>query len=203
MKLYQHAPTPSCRRVTIFMKLIGVELESVTINGREGDNLSPDYKSKSVNGKIPLLEVEPGTYISESVAICRYLDEAHSNSANLFGANPLEKAQIEMWNRVSEFQGLYTAFQAFRNLTKIYADRETCVEAWGEESKQRVVDFVPVLESRLAESPFVATSQLTIADITAFIFVGFTQNALQIDVLGENSNIKSWFDKLSALPEFQ
>lgn len=203
MKLYQHAPTPSCRRVTIFMKLIGVELESVTINGREGDNLSPEYKRKAVNGKIPLLEVEPGIYISESVAICRYLDEVNSNDVNLFGSNPLEKAQIEMWNRVAEFQGLYTGFQAFRNLSKIYADRETCVEAWGEESKQRVVDFIPLLESRLSESPFVATSQLSIADITAYIFVGFTQNALQIDILNQNSHIKSWFDKLTEMSEFQ
>jgi glutathione S-transferase len=185
------------------MKLIGVELESVTINGREGDNLSPEYKRKAVNGKIPLLEVEPGIYISESVAICRYLDEVNSNDVNLFGSNPLEKAQIEMWNRVAEFQGLYTGFQAFRNLSKIYADRETCVEAWGEESKQRVVDFIPLLESRLSESPFVATSQLSIADITAYIFVGFTQNALQIDILNQNSHIKSWFDKLTEMSEFQ
>ncbi|MGU3846425.1 glutathione S-transferase N-terminal domain-containing protein, partial [Vibrio diabolicus] len=99
----------------------------------------------SVNGKVPLLELEDGTTICESVAICRYLDEAFENNLALFGANQLERAQVEMWHRVVEFQGLYAAFQAFRNITAIYEDRERCVKEWGEESNQRVQEFLPLL----------------------------------------------------------
>lgn len=116
MKLYETAMTPSCKRVSIFLKEIGGEVERIALNVREGDNLSEPFKSKSVNGKVPLLELDDGTTICESVAICRYLDEAFENDLALFGANQLERAQVEMWHRVVEFQGLNAAFQAFRNM---------------------------------------------------------------------------------------
>ena len=108
-----------------------------------------------------------------------------------------------MWHRVVEFQGLYAGFQAFRNLTSIYADRENCVYDWGVESKQRVIDFLPQLDSRLAESCYIAAQRFTIVDITAYIFVGFAQKALEIDVLGEYPNIGRWFNVVATRPAFQ
>ncbi|MEF1339801.1 glutathione S-transferase, partial [Vibrio rotiferianus] len=181
MKLYETAMTPSCKRVSIFLKEIGGEVERIALNVREGDNLSETFKSKSVNGKVPLLELDDGTTICESVAICRYLDEAFENDLALFGANQLERAQVEMWHRVVEFQGLYTAFQAFRNITAIYQDRENCVAAWGDESKSRVLEFLPTLDMRLSESEHIATDNFTIVDITGYIFVGFAVNGLSIE----------------------
>ncbi|KGY12330.1 glutathione S-transferase [Vibrio tubiashii] len=203
MKLYETAMTPSCKRVNLFLKEIGGEVERVALNVREGDNLADGFKSKSVNGKVPLLELEDGTTLCESVAICRYFDEMFTNNLALFGSNPLERAQVEMWHRVVEFQGLYTAFQAFRNITAIYKDRENCVTAWGEESKSRVSEFLPVLESRLAESGYIATNDFTIVDITGYIFVGFAINGLQIEVLERYPNIARWFEKLSQREAFQ
>lgn len=152
------------------------------MNVREGDNLSESFKQKSVNGKVPLLELDDGTTICESVAICRYLDEAFENDLALFGANQLERAQVEMWHRVVEFQGLYAAFQAFRNITAIYQDRENCVAAWGEESKSRVLEFLPTLDKRLSESEYIATDQFSVVDITGYIFIGFAVNGLSIEV---------------------
>ncbi|WP_423841098.1 glutathione S-transferase [Vibrio mytili] len=203
MKLYETAATPSCRRVSIFLNEIGGEVERIALNVREGDNLSEDFRKKSVNGKVPMLELKDGTTICESVAICRFLDEEFSNNLNLFGKNQLERAQVEMWHRVVEFQGLYTAFQAFRNITEIYKDRETCVKEWGEESKQRVLAFLPVLEKRLEESKFIASDRYTIVDITAFIFIGFAINALKIDVLTTTPNISRWYEQVSARDAMQ
>jgi glutathione S-transferase len=121
MKLYETAMTPSCKRVNLFLKEIGGEVERLVLNVREGDNLTDAFKTKSVNGKVPVLELDDGTTLCESVAICRYLGEVFENDLALFGANPLECAQVEMWHRVVEFQGLYTAFQAFRNITSYYS----------------------------------------------------------------------------------
>lgn len=129
MKLYETAMTPSCKRVNIFLKEIGGDVERVAINVRDGDNLTDSFKQKSVNGKVPVLEFDDGTTICESVAICRYFDEEFSNDLNLFGGNQRERAQVEMWHRVVEFQGLYAAFQAFRNISAIYQDRENCVKS--------------------------------------------------------------------------
>ncbi|WP_330471536.1 glutathione S-transferase [Vibrio harveyi] len=203
MKLYETAMTPSCKRVSIFLKEIGGEVERIALNVREGDNLSEAFKSKSVNGKVPLLELDDGTTICESVAICRYLDEAFENDLALFGANQLERAQVEMWHRVVEFQGLYTAFQAFRNITAIYQDRENCVAAWGDESKSRVLDFLPTLDKRLSESEYIATGNFTIVDITGYIFVGFAVNGLSIEVFETYPNIARWFEQVSVREAFQ
>ncbi|EGR1477070.1 glutathione S-transferase [Vibrio parahaemolyticus] len=203
MKLYETAMTPSCKRVSIFLKEIGGEVERVALNVREGDNLSESFKQKSVNGKVPLLELDDGTTICESVAICRYLDEAFENDLALFGANQLERAQVEMWHRVVEFQGLYAAFQAFRNITAIYQDRENCVVAWGEESKSRVLEFLPTLDKRLSESEYIATDQFSIVDITGYIFIGFAVNGLSIEVFEKYPNIARWFEQVSARDAFQ
>ncbi|OQQ04684.1 glutathione S-transferase [Vibrio campbellii] len=203
MKLYETAMTPSCKRVSIFLKEIGGEVERIALNVREGDNLSEPFKSKSVNGKVPLLELDDGTTICESVAICRYLDEAFENDLALFGANQLERAQVEMWHRVVEFQGLYTAFQAFRNITAIYQDRENCVAVWGDESKSRVLEFLPTLDKRLSESEYIATDNFTIVDITGYIFVGFAVNGLSIEVFETYPNIARWFEQVSVREAFQ
>ncbi|MBD1556774.1 glutathione S-transferase [Vibrio sp. S9_S30] len=203
MKLYETAMTPSSRRVSIFMKELGIEIAKQQLNVKAGDNLTPEYLAKSLNGKVPLLELDSGDFISESVAICRYLDSTNSNELALFGRGALEAAQVEMWHRVVEFEGLYAGFQAFRNLTGIYSDRETCVEAWGAESKSRVASFLPKLEKRLSESAYIASDRFTIVDITGHIFISFAVNGLELNVFDEYPSIKSWFDKISSRPSFQ
>ncbi|NWK18067.1 glutathione S-transferase C-terminal domain-containing protein, partial [Vibrio parahaemolyticus] len=130
-------------------------------------------------------------------------DEAFENDLALFGANQLERAQVEMWHRVVEFQGLYAAFQAFRNITAIYQDRENCVAAWGEESKSRVLEFLPTLDKRLSEREYIATDQFSVVDITGYIFIGFAVNGLSIEVFEKYPNIARWFEQVSARDAFQ
>ncbi|TXZ74742.1 glutathione S-transferase [Vibrio mimicus] len=203
MKLYETAMTPSSRRVSIFLKELGLDVERVQVDVRGGENLSDAFKSKSLNGKVPLLELEDGTTLCESVAICRYFDQAYPNSHHLFGNTALEKAQVEMWHRVVEFQGLYAGFQAFRNLSGIYKDRENCVYAWGEESKARVSEFLPQLEQRLAQSAFIASDRFTIVDITAYIFIGFAEKALELPVAEHYPHITRWYEQIAQRPAFQ
>lgn len=202
MKLYETAITPSCKRVGIFLKEIGGDVDRISLNVREGDNLLEAFKAKSVNGKVPVLELEDGTTLCESVAICRYLDDVFENDLALFGNGALEIAQVEMWHRIVEFQGLYTAFQALRNITAIYQDRENCVSAWGEESKARVEMFLPTLDKRLGESGYIAVDRFTIVDITGHIFVAFAINGLKLDVLKNYPNIARWFKLVSARESF-
>ncbi len=132
MKIYELGPAPSARRVSIFLAEKGIEVERQHIDIRGGENLSEDFKAKSLNGQIPVLELDDGTTICESVAICRYFDEAYPTEYSLFGNNALEKAQVEMWQRLVELRGLLVAMQAFRNISGIYQDRENCIADWGE-----------------------------------------------------------------------
>ncbi|MGO2498920.1 MAG: glutathione S-transferase family protein [Vibrio litoralis] len=203
MKIYEFAANPSSRRVGIFLKELGVEVDRVQLNVREGENLTPEYQEKSVNGKVPMLELDDGTCISETIAICRFFAE-HHNDTSLFGTMPAEKGLVEMWQRIVEFDGLYAGFQAFRNLSGVYSDRERCVPEWGEESKSRVQEFLPKLDKQLSRNEYVAGNKLSIADITGFLFVGFVcEKALEIKVLEHYPHIQAWYNKLAERPAFQ
>ncbi|MBD1575557.1 glutathione S-transferase [Vibrio sp. S11_S32] len=203
MKLYEFAPNPSSRRVTIFLKELGIELETVQLDVRAGENLTEEYLAKSINGKVPMLELNDGTCISETVAICRYIAQQKQNFS-LFGETPVEAGLVEMWQRIVELDGLYAGFQAFRNLSGVYSDRERCVKEWGVESKRRVEEFLPKLDKQLATHPFIAGKKLSIADITGFLFVGIIcVKALEIDALSDYPNITRWFEMLSQRPAFQ
>ncbi|WP_028022533.1 glutathione S-transferase family protein [Enterovibrio calviensis] len=201
MKLYEKAPTPNSLRVSLFIAEKGIEIPRVDVDIRGGENVTDEFKAKSPNGKIPLLELDDETTICESVAICRYIDAAFPTNHHLFGEDALAIGQVEMWNRIVEFQGLYAAFQAFRNITGIYKDRERCVEAWGKESKQRLEEFLPELEKRLTTSPYVAGDKFSVADITAYVLCGFMKN-LDLHLDESLPALLAWHRKISERPAF-
>lgn len=150
-----------------------------------------------------MLELDDGTCISETIAICRFFAE-HQNDTSLFGTTPDEKGLVEMWQRIVELDGLHMGFQAFRNLSGVYGDRERCVEAWGNEAKLRVEEFLPKLDKQLAKNQYIAGERFSIVDITGFLFVGFVcEKALEIKALDSYPNIQTWFSKVSERPAFQ
>lgn len=204
MKIYQRAGTPSASRVAIYLKLKGIEIDEIDIDIRGGENLTDAFKAISVTGLIPALELDDGTTISESVAICRYFEALYPDQKpNLFGISPIEQAKVEMWQRIVELNGLRNAFDAFRNVAQIYKDRENCIEEWGHEAKLRLTQFLPKLEKQLSMHPYVAGENLSIADITAFVLVNFLP---YVDVsLDDNSypSLLAWHQKLSQNPAFQ
>lgn len=166
-------------------------------------NLTEEFQKKNPSGTVPMLELDDGTCISESVAVCRYLDATVENDLYLFGKGALEQAQVEMWHRVVEFQGLLMVFQGFRNITGVYSDRENCVSEWGEEAKSRAITFLSKLETRLGESSYVASERLTVVDVTGFLFVNMMKMAFKVEIDGEYPSIAAWHAKLAAMPEFQ
>ena len=81
--------------------------------------------------------VIPAKVLTKETGHAIVLDQSNS----LFGNSILDQATIEMWHRMVEFQGLFPAMQAFRNITGLYKDRENVVLEWGIESKKRVISF--------------------------------------------------------------
>ncbi|UTM60366.1 glutathione S-transferase [Photobacterium sp. CCB-ST2H9] len=196
MKIYELAPSPSARRVSIFLAEMGIDVERVSVDIRSGENLTEAFQSKSANHLIPVLELDDGTTICESIAICRYFDECYPSDKSLFGNSPIEKAQIEMWQRIVELKGLLVAMQAFRNLTGIYQDRETCIEAWGEVSRDRLVAFLPELDQQLSKSPYIAGENFSVVDITAVVMCNFMKN-LNVEVDESLPHLQAWLQKVS------
>ncbi|MBL4830352.1 MAG: glutathione S-transferase [Aliivibrio sp.] len=195
MKIHEFAPAPNARRVTIFLAEKDIKIERVHVNTRDGENLTDDFKALSVNGRIPVLELDDGTSICESVAICRYFDELYPSEHSMFGNTPYDKAHIEMWNRVVELQGYLPALQAFRNITGIYKDRERCIESWGEESKLRVIEFLPTLDKQLDLNPYIAGEHFSIADITAFVLCSF-MSRIDVEVTASHPHLFEWYERM-------
>jgi len=199
MKIYQLAPSPSARRVAIFLKEIGLEVETIHVDIRAGENLEKDFLEKAANGRIPLLELDDGSYICESVAICRYLESTVKPELSLFGNCALEQANVEMWHRIVELQGLIPAFQAFRNISGVYADRENIIASWGEESKLRLINFLPLLDKQLSKNDYIAGEAFTIVDISAFVLMNVAK-ALEVGIPAKLTNLQRWFDLILQRP---
>lgn len=198
MKLYE-APSPNAKRVHVFMSEKGVELERVGVDLMAGENLSPEYRAKNPAGRVPVLELDDGTFLSESVAICRYLEALHPDPP-LFGVGPLGTATVEMWQRRAENKLLDNVAMAFRNLTQIFKDRETCVKEWGEVASGRAAAAIPMFDEQLADHRYLAGDEFSIADITLAVTLEF---ASQVKIaLPEADNLTRWMGEVKARPSF-
>ncbi|MGB2131295.1 MAG: glutathione S-transferase family protein [Marinobacterium sp.] len=202
MKLLENSATPSARRVAIFLNELGIEIERVNVDIRGAENRTDAFMDKAPNGLIPVLELDDGTHICESLAICRYFDASTPNDKALFGSSPLEQAQVEMWQRIVELQGIVPAFQAFRNLSGFFSDRETCIQAWGEESRQRLAQFLPVVDKQLSKQTWLAGERFSVADITLWVLCSFLDR-LELAVDDSLPHLKRWHQQMAQRPSVQ
>ena len=200
MKLYETKGAPNPRRVRIFLAEKGIDVEGVELNLRDGDNLKEDFRSKNPFGRVPTLELDDGTCIAETIAISRYLEEIQP-APPLFGSTPLEKAQVEMWNRRVELNFLMPVAHAFRNLTGFFKDREPIVEEWGQVSAEAAKEALPLFDAQLQGSTWLAGENFSVADISfvcALDFARGTKRDLPYDLPG----LSAWYERISARPSF-
>jgi glutathione S-transferase len=199
MKLYE-SPSPNARRVHIAMAELGVEIERVAVDIRAGENLSSEFLAKNPGGRVPVLELDDGTFIGESVSITRYLD-AISEGPSLFGDTPLVQAKVDMWQRRAELNFLLEVAGAFRNITAFFKDRETCVEAWGVVCAEKAPKALTMFDDQLAKTEFLAGDQFSIADITLGVAIDFARS-VKVVGLPELEHIKRWQGQLNSRPSF-
>lgn len=197
MKLYE-SPSPNARRVHVFMAEKGIEIDRVAVDLKSAENLGEEFLAKNPAGRVPVLELDDGTFISESLAICRYL-EGLQPKPNLFGEGALGTATVEMWSRRVELNFLMNVAMGFRNITGFFKDRETCVEEWGQVSAAAAARSVNMFDERLGESRFLAGDTFSVADITFAIAWDFAGRVKVID-LPEAANVARWLDEVNERP---
>mgnify|MGYP001976199422 FL=1 len=195
MKLHE-SPSPNARRVTVFMAEKGIECERVSVDIRAGENIQSDYLKKNPAGRVPVLELDDGTFISESMAICRYL-EAIRPEPNLFGSTAIEVANAEMWQRRVELNLFLEIAGAFRNITGFFKDRETCVEEWGQVCAEKAPKALAMFDDQLSNSEYLAGDRFTVADITLAITLDFSE-MVKVAPLPSLDNIIRWRETVTA-----
>lgn len=208
MKLYDMRVAPNPRRVRVFLAEKGIEVPKVEINIRAGENLQPQFLAINPRGVLPTLQLEDGTVIDESVAICRYFEELRPDPP-LMGRTALEKAMIECWTRRIESDAGQPVMDAFRNSYPPYAERAVpgkagskAIPELAERGRARLADFYPAIDRRLAESEYIAGPAFTIADITALCIVDFAR-AVKLPWPEELGNLARWHAQVSARPSAQ
>src|SRR6201996_4185360 len=173
MKLYNEMnPAPNPRRVRIFLAEKGVSIPMVQVPLRSGAHKDPGFLAKNSLGQVPVLELDDGSTLSESVAICRYLEELHP-LPDLFGATPLERAQIEMWMRRIEFAIMSRIGAVWVHTHRFTAHLGQQYKDFGEASRERAVKMLHWLNDELKGREFLATERYSMADIIALTTVDF------------------------------
>ena len=164
-----------------------------------GENQSEDYLAKNSLGKMPLLELDDGTCIAESAAICRYLEEMNPNPP-LMGRNPLERALVEMWHRRMELEFLIPMITIFLHTGEMWKDRVTQIPQVAETGILNVKERMEWLDRELDGKEFITGEDYTIADIAAQCAFVMGKAALGLRIAEDQLNLSNWFTRVSSRP---
>jgi glutathione S-transferase len=199
MRLYTFPRAPNPRRVELFLAEKGLDIPRQIVDLGRMEHRSEDFGRINPLQRVPVLEFDDGTRIAESMAICRYLEALHPDPP-LFGIDPKDRAVVEMWERRMESQLLVTVSHVFRHLHPAMAEMEVPqVAAWADANKPRVMKTLAWLDTELAERPYIGGDRFTVADITAFVAIGFMKPA-RLTVPDDHSNLCRWRDRIAARP---
>jgi glutathione S-transferase len=204
MKLYNEAdPAPNPRRVRIFMLEKGIDIELVPTPLMQRAHKSPEHLARNPLGQVPVLELDDGTHLSESVSICRYLEELHPEP-NLFGRDAKERATIDMWIRRIEFRLMMPIGQVWVHTHPFTAAVATATmgqqfKDYGEANRKIVAGACRLFDRELAARDYFAGERYTMADIVAqstFDFARF----IGVDIPEDCGNLAAWYARVGERP---
>ena len=199
MKLFDGGKAPNPRRVRVFLAEKGIDVPLVPVDMGAMGHRDPQIADRNPLRRLPVLELDDGTVLTESIAICRYFEEVQPEPP-LFGSGAVGKARVEEWQRRMELNLLGCVAAAFRHLHPAMKEWEVPqVPAWGEANKPKVLDFLGLLDGELAGREFVAGDAYSVADITGMIAIDFMKPA-RIAVPDELGNLKRWHAAVSSRP---
>ena len=199
MILYDTKVAPNPRRVRIFLAEKGIEVPMTQVDLGKGEHKQADYSRINTLQRTPSLVLDDGTVITESVAICRYFEELQPEP-NLFGKGALGCALVEMWRRRAELHLMMPTAMVFRHTHPAMAAMENPqIPQVAETNRPRVLDFLKVLDERLAQTRWLAGDDFSIADIDGLVGMDFLRLA-RIQLPAELTNVARWHADLSARP---
>lgn len=199
MKLFDGGRAPNPRRVRVFLAEKGIEVPLVSVDMGAMGHRADEIAGRNPLRQLPVLELDDGTVITESVAICRYFEELHPEPA-LFGTGALGRARVEEWQRRMELNFLFTVAQAFRHTHPAMKEWEVPqVEDWGVANRGKALAFLTLLDRELGTRQYAAGDDYSIADITGMIAVEFMKPA-KIEMPGDLGNVRRWYADVAARP---
>lgn len=199
MRLFDGGRAPNPRRVRIFLVEKGIDVPLVPVDMGALQHRSEELAARNPLQRLPVLELDDGSVITESIAICRYFEEIQPEPA-LFGHGAVGKAMVEMWQRRLELHLLFPVAQAFRHIHPAMREWEVPqIVEWGEANKAKAVAFLELVDRELGGRAFIAGDAFSVADITGLVALDFTKPA-RIAIPPEFANVQRWHHMLAARP---
>lgn len=198
MKLYDTTMAPNPRRVRIFLAEKGITVPTEQVDLGKLEHKTDAFRKLNPLMRVPVLQLDDGTMLSESMAICRYFEETRPEPP-LFGRDPKEKALVEMWNRRVELNVYNCIAAAFRHTSPAMAERERQVAEWGQVNLARAPEMLSFLDESLADRPYLVGDYFSVADIGALVAVDFAR-IVKVRIGEEHKNLARWHASVSGRP---
>jgi glutathione S-transferase len=199
MLLYQDPRAPNPRRVRMFLAEKGVSFDTIEVLIANAAHQTPEFRRKNPLALLPVIEFPDGRVLRESMAICRYIEELHPEP-NLFGNDPWERAQVEMWSRHAELELLYPIAQVFRNTHKFWEGKIKQAPEFGQLMREVIAERFDWLDRELASRHYLVGDRFTVADITAVCAVDFGK-VCNIRIAPEtHPHFAAWHKRVSDRP---
>jgi len=199
VKLYgEDNPAPNPRRVRIFLAEKGLALDQERVPLRERAHKAGGFLEKNSLGQVPVLELDDGSYLSESVSICRYLEALHPTPP-LFGVTAKEQAVIDMWIRRIELQLMMPIAHIWRHTHPLTASLLTQFTDFGESNRAHADRAYRWLDKELADRDFIAGDTYSMADIIALTTVDFGR-FIGVAVPEDCGAVRAWLARVSERP---
>lgn len=191
-------PAPNPRRVRIFAAEKGIALPTRDLSIPAGEHKAAEYTALNPRGQTPALQLDDGTVIAESVAICRYLEALHPENP-MFGADAKEQALVEMWDRRVEMILMPPVSAVWVHTHPFTARLPGRNAEWGEANRTRVADALRFFDASLAGREFLATDAYSMADVLLLTTVDFAQ-FIGLEVPEDCHSLRAWHARVSARP---
>ena len=198
MKLYDNPRGQNPKRVRMFLTEKGVEIPLVNVDLMNYEQLSDDYLQVNSLGRVPVLELDDGTRLTESIGICRYLETIYPEP-NLFGTDPVEVAEIEMWTRRLELEVNMHVTNMMRHSSPFFAKTMVQVPEMVEASKEMLGRRLAWLNDELGDREFIAGDRYTMADIVGWAGLLMIP-ILKYEVDPSLTNYLRWIETISTRP---
>jgi len=202
LKLYSSKLAPSPLKVVIFLKEQGIldQVEIVNLDLGKLEHKTPEYKAIAPNSRVPALQLDHGTIILETTAICRYL-EALYPEPNLFGESPIEIASIEMWYSRVTYELMVPLMHGFRHTHPHMSQMENQNQEYGLAQRELAVKSLDTYNNIIASREYIAGERFTYADIQMVTSLQFLVRLNRLDIQ-DYENLNDYINQVSSRPSF-
>ena len=205
MKFYDCQTAPSPRRARIFIAEKGLEIETVQIDLRNGEQFADTFRAINPACTVPVLTLDDGTVLTSTAGIRNFLEAAHPDPA-LMGRTAAERGRVADLQWRVETEGMAAIAEALRNSSPRMKGRAITgpvdyeqIPALAERGRARAVDFLSRIDAMVADRPYLAGDFFSIADIDLLVVVDFA-GWLKLELPDDANNARRWYDAVRSRP---